>query len=103
MELRIKEIESQALKYSRELAVADQRKHSGFDQFTLEEFGSKSVPFSSQCRRKKAMKRRKRKRVEETTDIASYMSHHNVFSYLGWSSFFILIHHDFAHLLSFIN
>ncbi|KAL6294018.1 hypothetical protein ACE6H2_002160 [Prunus campanulata] len=82
MELRIKEIESQALKYSRELAVADQRKHSGFDQFTLEEFGSKSVPFSSQCRRKKAMKRRKRKRVEETTDIASYMSHHNVFSYL---------------------
>ncbi|XWS29738.1 hypothetical protein CRYUN_Cryun24cG0056300 [Craigia yunnanensis] len=27
------------------------------------------------------MKRRKRKRVEDTADLASYMSHHNLFSY----------------------
>ncbi|XP_068318594.1 uncharacterized protein [Pyrus communis] len=83
MELRIKEIEAQALKYSRDLRVAyDKKRHTGFDQRTLEEFGSKSLPFCSQLRRKKAMKRRKRKRVEDTTDIASYISNHNVFSYL---------------------
>lgn len=83
MELRIKELESQALRYSRELAEYDQGKHSGFDQFTLKEFGSKSLPFASQCKRKRAMKRLKRKRVEETTDITSYMSHHNFFANLG--------------------
>uniref|UniRef100_A0A2N9GEY7 Uncharacterized protein n=1 Tax=Fagus sylvatica TaxID=28930 RepID=A0A2N9GEY7_FAGSY len=35
-ELRIKEMESQALKYGSELAAYDQRKHSGFNQFTFE-------------------------------------------------------------------
>ncbi|XP_022722984.1 uncharacterized protein LOC111280087 isoform X2 [Durio zibethinus] len=81
-ELRIKEIESQALKYARELSAYDRRKFSGIDQSTLESCGSKSLPFSSQCYRKKAIKRRRRKRIEETTDIASYMSCHNLFSYL---------------------
>lgn len=83
MELRIKEIESQELNYSRALAAYDQRKHSAFDQFILEESGSKSLPFSCQCLRIKATKRRKRKRIEETTDIASYISRHNAFSYFG--------------------
>ncbi|PRQ20078.1 hypothetical protein RchiOBHm_Chr7g0224241 [Rosa chinensis] len=81
MELRIKEIESQELNYSRALAAYDQRKRSAFDQFILEESGSTSLPFSSQGLRKKSIKRRKRKRIEETTDIASYISHHNAFSY----------------------
>ncbi|KAL5848409.1 hypothetical protein ACOSQ3_006443 [Xanthoceras sorbifolium] len=81
-ELRIKEIESQASKYARELEAYDQRKHSRIDQSALEGLGSKSFPFSSQLYRKKAMKRRKRKRVEDTIDITSYMSHHNLFSYL---------------------
>lgn len=83
MELRIKEFESQELKYSQALAAYDQRKHSAFDQFTLEESGSKSLPFSSNGLGKKTTKRRKRKRIEETTDIVSYISHHNVFSYFG--------------------
>ncbi|XVF29576.1 hypothetical protein REPUB_Repub15cG0133000 [Reevesia pubescens] len=81
-ELRIKQIESQAQKYSRELAACDQRKFSQIDQSTPEGFGSKSLPFSSQGYRRKAIKRRRRKRIEETTDIASYMSCHNLFSYL---------------------
>ncbi|KAE8076633.1 hypothetical protein FH972_015270 [Carpinus fangiana] len=82
-ELKIKEIESQALKYSREIAAYDQRKHLGFDQLTSEGLGSKSLPFSRRCYRKKAIKRRrKRKRVENTADITSYMSQHNLFSYL---------------------
>lgn len=87
--MRIKEIESQALKYSRQCAAFDQRKRSGYDQFTFEGLGSKSLPFSSQCFRTKAVKRRKRKRVEEKTDITSYMSQHNLFSYLGTDLFFI--------------
>lgn len=81
-ELRIKEIEHQALKYSNELAAYDQRKLSGIDPSTIEGFGSKSLPYSNQYYREKAIKRRKRKRVEDTTDIASYMSDHNLFSYL---------------------
>ncbi|XVF84295.1 hypothetical protein PTKIN_Ptkin17bG0025600 [Pterospermum kingtungense] len=81
-ELRIKEIQSQALKYARELSAYDQRKFPGIDQSTVEGCGSKSLPFSSQCYRKKAIKRRRRKRIEETTDITSYMSSHNLFSYL---------------------
>lgn len=81
-ELRIKEMESQALKYGSELAAYDQRKHSGFNQFTFEGLGSKSLPFSNQCFRKRTIKRRKRKRVEDTTDLTSYMSQHYLFSYL---------------------
>ncbi|KAA8527245.1 hypothetical protein F0562_034658 [Nyssa sinensis] len=80
-ELRIKEFESQASKYARELAASDQRKQLGLNQFTLEGFGSKSLPFTFQNHKKKVMKRRKRKRVEDTTDMTSYMSHHNLFSY----------------------
>ncbi|XP_019445751.1 PREDICTED: uncharacterized protein LOC109349414 isoform X2 [Lupinus angustifolius] len=81
-ELRIKEMESQALKYSKELAEYDKGKHMEPDLYTLEEFGSKSLPFSSDQYRSKAKKRRKRNKVEDTTDVASYASHHNLFSYL---------------------
>lgn len=79
-ELRIKEIESQALKYSEELAAYDRRKHSY--QSVLEDGGSKFLPFSSQHYKGRAMKRRKRKRVEDATDLTSYMLSHNLFSYL---------------------
>ena len=97
-ELRIKEMELQALKYARELAAYDQRKQPGFDQFTFEGLGSKSLPFSSQCFKKKTIKRRKRKRVEDTTDLTSYMSKHHLFSYLGTSFFFN--YNGFGALLS---
>ncbi|XP_022159105.1 uncharacterized protein LOC111025545 [Momordica charantia] len=79
-ELRIKELESQALRYSRALAVYEQGKSSWLDP-TVEEFSSKELPLSSQYYRRKAMKRRKRKRVEDTNDILSYMTQHNLFSY----------------------
>ncbi|XP_039045564.1 uncharacterized protein LOC120185407 [Hibiscus syriacus] len=91
-ELRIKQIESQAGKYTRELSAYNQRKFPGIDQSALEGFGSKSLPFSSQYNRKKAIKRRRRKRIEEATDVASYMSCHNLFSYFGTSFSFILYH-----------
>lgn len=80
-DLKIKEFQSQASKYSRELASYDQRKQLELDQFSSENFGSKSLPLTVQSQGEKTMKRRKRKRVEDTTDIASYMSQHNLFSY----------------------
>lgn len=83
LELQIKELQSQALKYEREIAEDDERKEFEFGRLMSENVGTKSLPFSSQMRRDRFMKRKKRKRLEETTDIASYMSHHNLFSYYG--------------------
>ncbi|KAG6727662.1 hypothetical protein I3843_02G118500 [Carya illinoinensis] len=80
IELQIKELQSQALKYDRELAVYDQRKQFEFENFTLEGFDAKSLPFSRQLRNK-VMARKKRKRVEETADVTPYISQHNLFSY----------------------
>ncbi|KAG8375883.1 hypothetical protein BUALT_Bualt09G0005500 [Buddleja alternifolia] len=79
-ELRIKELESQASKYARGSVLHDHKKHKALDQATMEQSGSKSFPFTHQSYIKRPMKRRKRKRVEETTDIASYMSNHILFS-----------------------
>ncbi|XP_062073217.1 uncharacterized protein LOC133777560 [Humulus lupulus] len=81
MELKIKELQSQAMKYDRELAKYDDRKQREFETFTSEGFGSKSLPFPSQIQRNKVMKRKKRKRVEQTIDLVPYMSQHNLFSY----------------------
>ncbi|PSS11845.1 Protein transport protein [Actinidia chinensis var. chinensis] len=81
IELQMKKLRSQAQKYDRELADYNRRKQLELGNSILEGFGAKSLPFSGQSRRKKFMKRKKRKRVEDTVDIASYMSHHNLFSY----------------------
>lgn len=113
IELQIKELQSQAQMYDRELAVYDQRKQFEFENFPLEEFDAKSLPFSSQALRDKVMKRKKRKRVEETIDITTYMSQHNLFSYYGmklqilicvvpsfWPSMSIIHVFSFSFLLS---
>ncbi|KAJ8774745.1 hypothetical protein K2173_017191 [Erythroxylum novogranatense] len=81
-ELKIKEIESQSLKYAREMAANERSKHSALRESISEDLFSKSMPFSNQHYRTRAIKRRKRKRVEDTTDVSSYMSNHNLFSYL---------------------
>ncbi|XP_042001984.1 uncharacterized protein LOC121751329 [Salvia splendens] len=79
-ELRIKEFESQASKYARGVSVIDRGKHMLLYKPTVEQLGSKSLPFPLQRHRRRPMKRRKRKRVENTIDIASYMSNHILFS-----------------------
>ena len=89
-ELRIKEFESQASKYAREVSVIDRGKHMSLDKTTVEQLGSKSLPFPLQCHRRRPMKRRKRKRVENTIDITSYMSNHILFSERG-SIFFLTL------------
>lgn len=65
LELKIKELQSQDQKYDSQLAK--------YPQIEQSDFGAMSAP--------KLMKRKKRKRVECTTNIASYVSHHNLFSY----------------------
>lgn len=80
--MKIKQFQSQASKYSRELAAYDQ-KQLELDQLTSENFVSESLPFTVQSHGNKTMKRRKRKRVEDTTDVTLYMSQHNLFSYNG--------------------
>ncbi|KAL2920825.1 DNA double-strand break repair Rad50 ATPase [Bienertia sinuspersici] len=79
-EIKIKELESQALKYSRELEANEQTKMLELHQYTSD-FCSKSFPFFNQSGRKKPLKRKKRKPVENVTDVSSYMSHHQLFSY----------------------
>lgn len=86
-ELKIKEFESQASKYSRKVAAYDHKKLVAFDQSRVEEFGSRSLPYTSHSKSKKPSKRRKRKRVEFTTDMAAYMANHNLFSYRGATCF----------------
>lgn len=82
IELQIKEMKSQALKYDTKLAQYDQRKEVELENSMLEGFDESSQSFSSHnIRGNQVMKRKKRKRVEEKTDVASYMSQHNLFSY----------------------
>lgn len=83
LELRINELNSQAGKYDRKLAECNQKKKLNFYGPESQDFNAKSLPFPGQLSREKVMIRRKRKRVEETRDVASYMSQHNLFSYFG--------------------
>ncbi|XP_022979244.1 uncharacterized protein LOC111479028 [Cucurbita maxima] len=81
LELQIKKLQSQSLKYDRELALFDQRKQSVYEHFSTVGLDVKSTGFSSHTQRHRVMKRKRRKKTEETTEVASYMAHHNLFSY----------------------
>ncbi|XP_047308906.1 uncharacterized protein LOC124912340 [Impatiens glandulifera] len=82
-ELKMKEIQSQSLKYDKELAEFDRVKKIEQDQCRLPGSSSKSSQYVSRMgrRRRMIMKRRKRKRVEDSVDIKPYVSQHNLFSY----------------------
>ncbi|GMI94247.1 hypothetical protein HRI_003094000 [Hibiscus trionum] len=81
LEIKLRELKSQALKYEKELVEYDQSKRFEFEKFSSEGFDAKSRAFHSKAPRKEVMKRKKRKRVEDTASVASYMSHHDIFSY----------------------
>ncbi|GAB2270959.1 hypothetical protein Dimus_005817 [Dionaea muscipula] len=81
VELHIKELQSQASKYDGELAQCEERKLLELQRLTAEDLHVKSVPTLCQNQRKNIMRRKRRKRVEETVDIESYMTEHNLFSY----------------------
>ncbi|KAL3516871.1 hypothetical protein ACH5RR_023773 [Cinchona calisaya] len=81
VELQVKKLGSQALKYDRELANRSQEKHFLVENLPVEGFGMKSIPYTSDGSTDKVLRRRKRRRVEDMMDVTSYMSHHNLFSY----------------------
>lgn len=83
LELQIKEFQAQALEYDKELKQYEETKQHLLESFMAEDFNSRSLAFSGQLPKMNVMKRRKRKRIEENVDIASYMSNHNLFSYYG--------------------
>ncbi|KAK7256421.1 hypothetical protein RIF29_29867 [Crotalaria pallida] len=80
IELQLKKLHSQELKYDKELAAYNYKKQLEFSKFTMDGFDVKSVPISNGFHKNKVMKRKKRKRAEEF-DVSSYMSSHNLFSY----------------------
>ncbi|GAB2233305.1 hypothetical protein Droror1_Dr00002525 [Drosera rotundifolia] len=80
-ELRLKELERQAIIYSQEIVESGGRKLFGLDLSTSN-LCSKSLPLLGECIKKRAFKRRKRKQVEAMVDLASYMSSHHLFSYI---------------------
>ncbi|GER46480.1 crooked neck-like protein 1 [Striga asiatica] len=74
VELQIKKLEAQALRYDRELDKYSQRK-LGFVKFMAQDLDlAKSIPFSKDCLGSEVFMRKKRKRKEETEDVAAYMS-----------------------------
>uniref|UniRef100_A0A7N1A2P6 Uncharacterized protein n=1 Tax=Kalanchoe fedtschenkoi TaxID=63787 RepID=A0A7N1A2P6_KALFE len=80
-ELQMMKFQSQASMYSRILSEYDRGRQSQLENFSAKALCSRSLPFPHQMKRKKIMWRKKRKRVEDTTDIASYMLQHNLFAY----------------------
>ncbi|KAL0890428.1 hypothetical protein Bca101_014411 [Brassica carinata] len=74
LELKVKEIESQARGY-------DKQVQSYYQSKQFESFDGESKSFGDQTQRMSVFKRGRRRRVEETTDVSAYISNHNVFSY----------------------
>ena len=100
VELQLRELQSQVSKYDRELAECNRKKQCELDRDPTEDLGIKLVPFVSQNQSVKLMKRKKRKRVEETIDVASYTSSHSLLSYYGVNSFNFTLSLVFGHLFS---
>ena len=84
LELQMRKLRSQELKYDKELEAYDYKKRLEFSKYAVDGFDVKSIPISNGIRRNKVMKRKKRKRAEEC-DLASYVSNHAIFSYYGMS------------------
>ncbi|MED6195972.1 hypothetical protein PIB30_042850 [Stylosanthes scabra] len=80
LELQMRKLHAQEVKYDRELASYDYKKQLEYSKYAVDGFDVKSIPISIGIHRNKVMKRKKRKRVEES-DISSYVSNHNIFSY----------------------
>ncbi|KAL1360727.1 hypothetical protein HN51_006115 [Arachis hypogaea] len=80
LELQMRKLHSQEVKYQRELASYNYKKQLEFSKYAVDGFDVKSIPISTGIHRNKVMRRKKRKRAEES-DLSSYVSNHNIFSY----------------------
>ncbi|KAG2311624.1 hypothetical protein Bca52824_023181 [Brassica carinata] len=79
LELKAKEIECQARAYDRQ--VRSYYQNQSKQKSISEGVDWKSKPFLLLRGESQTFKRGRRRRVEETTDVAAYISNHNVFSY----------------------
>ncbi|CAH2076234.1 unnamed protein product [Thlaspi arvense] len=82
VELKIKEIQKQAQMYDKELQETCQAKQLELESLKPEELGVKaSSPLPCHTQKTPLKKRQKRIRIEEASDLPSYASNHNIFSY----------------------
>lgn len=81
IELKLHLLQSQTEKYEKQMRDYTQQMKLQTESVGLEDLGSKSLPFSCNSSRDMVMKRKKRRRTEDTLDIAAYMSHCPLFSF----------------------
>lgn len=91
IELQIKKLEGQARKYDRKLEGYSQKNLVEAERSSLEGRGIRQHTFSQNNCRSEILRRKKRRRAEETSDVAAYMSRHNLFSYYGTTLSFFTI------------
>ncbi|KAI7734562.1 hypothetical protein M8C21_025090 [Ambrosia artemisiifolia] len=82
VELQLRKFESMAIMYDEEIEKHKQTKLLKYNNFELEGRCARSMPFVHDSQRQKLMKRKIRKRLEES-DTEFYMLHHNISSYLA--------------------
>lgn len=81
LELRMNELRSHTSRYDKELAAYRHEKQLHVKVIDLNDTVSRTVPLTPKRFKKPSMKRRKRRRNEDSTNILSYMTNHNIFSY----------------------
>ncbi|KAL3350152.1 hypothetical protein AABB24_022922 [Solanum stoloniferum] len=81
IELKLHLLQSQSRKYEKQMRDDNHQMKLQMGSVPLEDLGSKSLPFSCNSLRDNVVKRKKRRRTEDTLDIAAYMSHHPLFSF----------------------
>lgn len=99
-ELQIRRLLYQASKYDLQAEAISRRKKLTSEDLTIDDTGAKSPSISGGIRREKFMERRKRKRLEDSTDKAAYMAQHNLFAYIG-RAFYVIgvsIFHPPTHI-----
>ncbi|KAK4339944.1 hypothetical protein RND71_041406 [Anisodus tanguticus] len=81
IELKHHLLQSRSRKYEKQMRDNNNQMKLQMGSIRLEDLGSKSIPFSCNSLRDKVVKRKKRRRTEDTLDMAAYMSHHPLFSF----------------------
>lgn len=89
VELKIKELQNQARMYDKEVEESRQAKKVELETLKSEQLGVKAQPpLPCYSQKNRVRERRKRKRVEKTSDVTSYALNHNLFSYQGMKQVF---------------
>ncbi|KAL1220061.1 hypothetical protein V5N11_031792 [Cardamine amara subsp. amara] len=82
IELKVKELQKQAIKYDKEIEESCQARKLELENLKSEEVGVKVLsPLPCYTQKNRLKKRKKRKRVEEISDVPSFAFNHSLFSY----------------------